>query len=221
MFSLLETCLYSYKTGNIYLKQYHLQRIFNSAKYFGFYFNKNEIINKITNVLSKQKLTLPPYSILRLTLQNDGQFNINCPNKNIKYNNFNNKNYVNLGLSANNIDINIKEFYLHKTTYRKHYEEHSSINISNHNYDDIILYNNNGYITECCKANIAILNQNNKWITPPLQDTLLAGTMRQYLLYYYHNSIQLGHITINELKYAKKIIWFNSVRGILPAKLIH
>jgi len=203
-FKLLETCLY---TDTIYLLNYHLQRLYNSAKYFGFKFHPETIAKS----LMKNFL---PNSCVRLTLDKDGNLEIlNKSMQNMPL--FTQNNKAKVFIDQDNIDINLKQFFLHKTTYRQHYDIHINKFKYNANiiedFTDILLCNN-GYITEGTRGNIAILDDNNNWYTPNLSNILLNGTLRQYLLYY--KNLQCKNITLEEVFTAKKVIWFNSLRGI-------
>ncbi len=222
-FQLLETMLYY--GHNIYLKNYHIQRLYHSAKNLRFnyksYQNILNIFNKLHLELNHKYQNNIKYC-LRLLFYKNGEITYTVqPINNMPLYGLNN-NKLNLVLSQKCIEYNDsnKEFWINKTTMRIYHDNLYQGTKENSNIElgDIILYDKYGYITEASRANIAILDKNNQFITPPVLHGLLAGTMRQYLLY--NNLISCRSIKIEELKDSKSILWFNSLRGIYRAKLI-
>ncbi len=143
---------------------------------------------------------------------------------------FTKDNHVQLVLAKHSIELYPQQLYhkihnihlwTHKTTQREHYNYFFDLSNNNtvQNFTDVILYSADGYITECTKANIALLSKNDGiWYTPTIHNNALAGTMRQYLLY--HKKIQFKQLHINDIANAQGIIWFNALRGIMPAQII-
>lgn len=78
-------------------------------------------------------------------------------------------------------------------------------------FDDAVLQNTDGEITETCIANIAALIDG-QWRTPPLKCGLLAGVQRAALLA--AGELHEAVITAPELQGADKIRRFNAVRGV-------
>jgi branched-subunit amino acid aminotransferase/4-amino-4-deoxychorismate lyase len=233
-FQLLETILYV--NGMFYLENYHIQRLYYSAVKLNFchksptsYLHiKNIFVNIKTILVNKYGINQEKYCI-RILLNKNGSFEYtekklsSMPIQGLV------NNHVQLILANNCIDNHIcdKNIFLwqHKTSIRNHYEEIcknseneylTKLNATTQ-ISDVVLYNKFAYITEASKANLAIINKNNEIITPHLQNFLLAGTMRQYLLN--HNIIKCDNISISDLKQAKTILYFNSLRGIYKAQL--
>ena len=119
---------------------------------------------------------------------------------------------IELKLASKPIDKDDIWLY-HKTTNRSVYANAESEIVD---CDDVVLWNINGEVTEGTFLNLAI-EENGQWITPPVNSGLLAGIMRQELLD--SGEIKEQVITLDELKKAKKIRVFNSVRGICDAIL--
>ena len=101
--------------------------------------------------------------------------------------------------------------------------------------EDVILFNQFGQITESTIANVAIVRskpckaqpdgkeeeqeeQEEEVVTPPVGCGLLAGTMRQALLE--GGWMVESPITIEDLKAAREVLLFNSVRGVYRAHLL-
>ncbi len=97
-------------------------------------------------------------------------------------------------------------FLFHKTTKRRCYEGFSQLYPD---YDDVLLQNRRGEITESLIANLIVEIDGQKY-TPPLECGLLAGTCRQYLLD--KGFVSERTIYRSDLENADKIYLANSVR---------
>ncbi|KAL1919753.1 uncharacterized protein VTP21DRAFT_1684 [Calcarisporiella thermophila] len=112
-------------------------------------------------------------------------------------------------------------FLRHKTTHRPYYERARARADVPATYQDVVLYNERGEITETSICNIAVEMEDGTWITPSVECGCLAGTMRSELLE--KGEIQCGIVTVVELAKASKegrgIKIFNSVSGIMNVQL--
>ncbi len=104
---------------------------------------------------------------------------------------------------------------LHKTSLRKIYEsartEYDAALV-----DEVILTNQHGHICEGTITNLFV-QRGALLLTPPLQDGLLRGVLRQELLE--TGKAVEATITIDDLKSAPFFVG-NSLRGLIPAKLL-
>lgn len=170
-FDLLETMLAT-KNEGIFLLDYHLRRMKNSAEYFNYSFDEKKIHMELDRILSN------PFDIikLRLLLSENGTFKIESYPIHHEDSSLKKVVFAKNSLDSNNI------FIYHKTTNRKMYE--SAVNhlkSSDLKIDDVLLYNEKDEITESTIANI-VIKKNNIFYTPPVTCGLLNGTYRQYLL---------------------------------------
>jgi para-aminobenzoate synthetase / 4-amino-4-deoxychorismate lyase len=110
-------------------------------------------------------------------------------------------------IDSNNI------FLYHKTTHRQVYEQARQ---ACPDYDDVILWNEKGELTESCIGNLVVAIAG-KWYTPPVSCGLLAGTYRAWLLE--QGMIQERVIRVKELADCSQIFLVNSVRGKREAVL--
>ncbi len=104
-------------------------------------------------------------------------------------------------------------FLFHKTTYRTVYEAALK------RYPgcrDVILVNDQGYVTESCYANV-VIDGGDGLLTPPLHCGLLAGTFRGDLLK--RGEIREQAITPAMLYSARRIWLVNSVRQWISVRL--
>ena len=119
---------------------------------------------------------------------------------------------VRIRLASSPVDLN-DPFLYHKTTHRRLYQ---SARAAWPDYDDVLLWNQRGEITETTVANI-VVERGGKLITPPLACGLLPGTVRGWLLA--QGKIREGVITRGEAGASEKIFLINSVRGWRRADL--
>jgi len=105
------------------------------------------------------------------------------------------------------------EFTRFKTTRRAHYDAFTPTDPA---VFDTILWNEDGYVTECTRGNIAVL-RDGVWTTPPASCGLLAGVGRaRYLA---EGRIAEGLLRVEELHHAQGLAFMNSLRGWVDAGL--
>ena len=190
-FQLFESILL--EDGQYLLLEDHLERLGDSAAYFGFAFPQEEIHSLPERIAADN----PAGAFkVRLTLWKDGRLKtdvspLECGTSQIKH----------VRLAEKPVDSSDRFLY-HKTTRREGYA------------DDVIFWNERGEVTESGIANIAI-EINGKLFTPPIDSGLLAGTFRNHLLA--EGKIKERVITIKDLETTKKLYLINSVRGFLAA----
>jgi para-aminobenzoate synthetase/4-amino-4-deoxychorismate lyase len=164
-FELLETILWNPAEGYFLLDE-HLSRMRASAEYFAFYFDERMIRTELRNLADR----LPAQRCrVRLLLQRNGQMQtmetplssaVDSPN-------------LKIVLAKHPIRTDTP-FVYHKTTRRGMYE--SALEDAG-DADDVLLWNDDGYITETSIANV-IVSIGGERCTPPVACGLLAGTYR-------------------------------------------
>ena len=103
--------------------------------------------------------------------------------------------------------IDTKDVFLyHKTTHRSVYELARGQSVD---CDDVILFNQNGELTEFTIGNLVVELEGKRY-TPPVSCGLLAGTFRAFL-------VQTGEVTEkvldkNDLQRCTKLFMINSLR---------
>lgn len=196
-FELLETMRWSPAEGYFLLAE-HLQRLSDSAEYFGFTLNNDQLQAKLAALWP----TLPPVAHkVRLRLAPAGQISLEAtplsPQPTAP---------VRLGLAARPVDSQ-NPFLYHKTTHRQLYEEAKRLRPG---YDELLLWNPAGQLTETTIANV-VVRLNGQLLTPPLTAGLLPGTLRAHLLA--QKTIHEQPIPLAHLPQAEQIFLINSVRG--------
>jgi branched-chain amino acid aminotransferase len=88
--------------------------------------------------------------------------------------------------------------------------------------DEVVLLNEDGYVSECTSANIFISQGSEVW-TPPLLSGCLPGVTRQLLL----TEVKVEGITIDErslwpsdLEAADEVFITSTTRGLLPVRSV-
>lgn len=120
---------------------------------------------------------------------------------------------VRLRLAAMPFEAAHSEFVRYKTTQRAHYEAAAP---QEPGVFDTLLWNAQGELTECTRANIAV-KLDGRWRTPPLACGLLDGVARAR--YLEEGRIEEGVIRLEDLLHAQGLAVFNSLRGWIEAEL--
>jgi len=184
--------------GEIFLRERHLQRIRNSASFFGFL---------ISAELEQAFREYPSETAkLKVTLRKDGTVTTELsaiPNSE-------NKRVALASAPVNSAD----RFLFHKTTNRDFYNAELA---ARPGCDDILFWNERGEVTESSIANL-VVSIDDQLFTPPVSSGLLAGTFRDHLLA--EGKVKERVITIEELKTAKQVFLINSVRKCMKASLV-
>jgi len=105
-------------------------------------------------------------------------------------------------------------FLYHKTTNRSVYDAAKK---RFPNADDVLLMNERGEVTESTIANLIVEIGRVKF-TPPVACGLLAGTLRAEMIE--RGELTECLITEDTLRKADRIWLINSLRGMMPAKLV-
>ena len=202
-FDLFETIRHEPGEGFRHLAE-HLERLGSSARYFGFRFEAETAVAAMKRAAADRGGAFA----VRLTLSRDGSVATDVrelhpiPDRPVR-----------LAIDDEPVDPN--EIWLfHKTTRRQPYERRRE---KRPDVDDVVLVNARGEVTESTIANLAVRFEG-RWVTPPLDAGLLAGTYRSELLR--EGSLTERPIRISELVAAEEIALVSSVRGWRPAEIV-
>lgn len=202
-FQLLETLLWTASEG-YFLLEYHLNRLQQSAIYFGYPVDRADIRQKLSDLVCD---TQPERLKVRLLVSANGQVDIQATPFPLT----DTSSPARLTIAPTPIDSQ-NRFLYHKTTHRPMY----AIKADYPDYDDVILWNERGEITETCIANLVIV-LNGQYLTPPIESGLLAGTFRAWLLA--QGKLREQVITKPMLAQAEQVFVINSVRKWRAAQL--
>ncbi len=234
-FQLLETLLWTPGEGYFLLER-HLERLAESAEYFGF----DLALGKVRSELTALKLSQPTRIRLLISRStSDGEAAVppnHCSNTRtgkergpadrIPDNNYRVLTLesfpfnpaaatapVRVRLAPKPVDIS-NRFLYHKTTCRQVYEAAKS---EVPECDDVLLWNPAGELTESTIANL-VVDIDGERLTPPISCGLLAGTFRAELLA--QGKIKEGIVRVEDLPRARQIFLINSLRKWREAKLV-
>lgn len=194
-FDLLESIRWD---GTYFLLEEHLQRLQASAHYFGFNFDRDVLEQILEENGREMASTYDAYKV-RLVLASNGALHLT--NEPLTETKTFRVTWAEEPIRGNDV------FLYHKTTHRDVYDRARA---SCPGYDDVLLWNTRGEVTESTIANI-VVEKEGKFVTPPVSCGLLAGTFRGHLL-------ATGKITEQvlykkDLMNAKAVHLINSVRG--------
>jgi para-aminobenzoate synthetase/4-amino-4-deoxychorismate lyase len=202
-FELLETLRHDAEVGFLHLGE-HLERLEDSAGYFGYAFDRDAVLGALGRAASEAKGD----ARVRLTLAREGAVRAEVappppPPKGP------------LRVALDDEPVDPADVWLyHKTTLREPYERRRR---RHPDVDDVLLVNHRGELTESTIANLAV-RLDATWWTPPLDAGLLAGTYRAVLLR--EGKLSEHPIRIEDLRRAEEIALVSSVRGWRPAVLV-
>jgi para-aminobenzoate synthetase / 4-amino-4-deoxychorismate lyase len=204
-FALLETLLWEPERG-YHLLDRHLTRIGQSSAYFDYQVNLADARQQLMSISHG----LPPYPHkIRLLVSNEG--GITCQADALVLPADSSPKCVALARFPVNKS---NPFLYHKTTNRRVYEEARS---AQPGYGDVILYNEDGEVTESTIANV-VADIDGVLYTPPLRCGLLPGTYRAWMLEM--KLIKEKPITIDQVLRSDRVFLVNSVRGMYGVTVV-
>ena len=200
-FDLLETMRWTPDDGYLFLDR-HMTRLGKSCVYFDRPFEADRILNLLDNFSGG----LPPHPHkvrLRLPEYGDPAIDATALGEQPEYR---------IRLAEEPIDRTVMFLY-HKTTNRTVYE--SALDQAA-GYDDVLLWNEEGEVTESCIANI-VVEKDGALITPPVRCGLLPGVYRSHLLE--EGSVRESVVRKEDLPRCSRIFLVNSVRLMWEVRL--
>lgn len=201
-FSLLETMRWEPGQGFDLLER-HLRRQAASARFFGIPYDLRRVRRMLNDAVGGTE-TLR----IRLLVDEAGEPTIeSAPLLPLRLA------ATRVGLARSPVDQS-DPFLFHKTTRRA---VHERAKASRPDCDQVILWTPAGRITETDIGNLAVFREG-RWITPPVTDGLLGGTLRAELLA--QGIIREGHVGVGELRPEARIAVFNAVRGWQTARFV-
>lgn len=194
-FSLLETILWT-EHDSYFLIDRHLKRLSESADYFDFSFDQEELG---TRLRAEAKQFGGTAQRVRVLVSRKGEIRIEAAPL------VEHSTPVRLGLAPAPIDSN-DVFLYHKTTHREVYDLARQ---ARPDCDDVLLWNERRELTESCIANV-VFEIDGVLSTPPVDSGLLGGTYRAQLLE--QGAIREQVTTLDDLDRCSRVFLINSVR---------
>jgi para-aminobenzoate synthetase / 4-amino-4-deoxychorismate lyase len=200
-FALLETLLL--EGGELKRLGAHLERLRQSANFFGFKYDESRIRETL---LRTQQKSLEGSYRTRLTLEKDGRIDlglqplVNLPRR------------ISFVLGPERVDSN-DILLRHKTTARGLYDR--ALRRLRTGCFDALFFNQREELTEGARSNVFLL-KNGLWFTPPVESGLLNGIMRQEILR--TKPVRVQKLYRDDLLNADAVYLSNALRGLLTAK---
>ena len=197
-FALLETMLWTPEAG-YYLLDLHLDRLRESAAYYSFPFHHQTLLDELETLAR----SLPTASQrIRLLLDREGRISVSAtPFQQAPATRPKRVRLAKAPVKSSS------HFLYHKTTHRQVYEEALA---ACPGYDDVLLWNEQGELTESCIANLVIELDGQNY-TPPMRCGLLPGTYRAWMLR--EGLVREKVLPIATLPRSAHVYLVNSVRG--------
>jgi para-aminobenzoate synthetase/4-amino-4-deoxychorismate lyase len=202
-FSLVETMLWD---GGYPLLELHLDRLMDSAAYFGFECEREAV--KAALVEYGRAFEGEERRRVRLLVDSDGRMNIG--DKLLVKSGVGDAKTVRACVSRQRTDSKGPMLF-HKTTHRPLYAEAFKEAV-NAGYDDVLFMNLAGEITEGAISNIFV-QKDGRWLTPPVESGLLAGVYRRHLLEMLAGAEERV-LYPEDLRQADAVYLCNAVRGL-------
>jgi para-aminobenzoate synthetase/4-amino-4-deoxychorismate lyase len=204
-FQLLETVLWTPEEG-YYLYQRHLARLSATATYFQFKCS----IPQLTTQLRTLASTLTQPTKIRILISPDGAISIQTE---VLHQAPRPLTPLRVRLAPQPVSPENPWLY-HKTTHRSLYDQARA---AHPDCDDVLLWNHHEQVTEATTANIVVPSAG-VWLTPPIDDGLLPGTLRAELLA--RQQLVECTIPLKQLYDAPQFYLINSVRQWRVARLV-
>jgi para-aminobenzoate synthetase / 4-amino-4-deoxychorismate lyase len=209
-FDLIETLRYEPGRG-FHLLERHLARLQSSAAHFGYPFSREAVLAALGAEVARVE---SPVTLVRLLLAEDGTITVTStattlPTKDTVWH------FV---ISDQRLDEKDPLFY-HKTTRRQFFDREMERQKALTGCNEVVFLNKKGELTEGTRTNLFI-ELDGRLFTPALTCGLLPGTLREELLDLPRAAASEAVLSPHDLLVADRIYLGNSVRGLIPAKLM-
>jgi para-aminobenzoate synthetase/4-amino-4-deoxychorismate lyase len=206
---LIETMLWN---GAYPFLELHLDRLADSAYYFGFACDRDRISDVLIDHAS-QFADQNPRKVRLLMIDADG--NVGISSEALPPAAEANR-VVRVCISPHRTDPADPMLY-HKTTQRPIYALEYKQALHD-GFDDVLFLNQRGEVTEGAISNVFV-EKDGKWFTPPVECGLLAGVFRRHLLAT-RPELEERVIHLNDLRQADGVYIANAVRGLRRVTIV-
>jgi len=196
-FQLIESLLHD-QNGYLLLER-HLERMAESADYFGFRFSLEELRSK----LDQLGRTLTGRHKVQVLLAMNGEMTLEAQPIGEAAGG---REVIKVAVSRLRTDSS-DPFLYHKTTRREMYEAELAAHPES---GEVIFLNERGELTEGSRTNI-VISRGGEFLTPDLACGLLAGVLRQELIA--AGGVREAVLTLEDIEKADRFWLINSVRG--------
>ncbi|MBF5045200.1 aminodeoxychorismate synthase component I [Aggregicoccus sp. 17bor-14] len=205
-FELLETL--ALRNGEYVLRERHVERVLASARYFGIPLTREQVESALFPLpLGEGKGEGLPKRV-RLLVSQQGEVRTEAtPLTELP------PGPLPIALARAPVSRHDR-FLFHKTTHREVYTRHKA---EHPEAFDVLLWNEEGELTELTTGNLVLELPDGRKLTPPRDCGLLAGTLREELLS--RGEIEEQVLTREDLGRAQRLWFINGVRGWVEVSL--
>ena len=209
---LLETIKWEPPTG-WFLPEEHLQRVGESASYFGFSFDLQRLRDALRCHEGKLKAQSEGRNAFRVRLAVDQRGDVRITEDEIAAA----KDIEPVAIAFERVDSR-NRFLYHKTSNRHFYDRalREAVEVG---LFDLFFLNERGEVTEGSRSNV-IIRKEKEYHTPPVRCGLLSGLFRQHLLNSRDFDLRETVLLPEDLVCADEVFLCNSVRGLQRVKII-
>ena len=212
-FSLIETLLWqgAYPLGSYPFLGLHLDRLADSAEYFDFACDREEI----RAALGRHATQFAEGSPRKVRLLLDAEGRCDVTSEILSPHGDSNR-IARVRFAPQRTDPADAMFY-HKTTHRPLYMP-AFEQATRDGFDDVLFLNLRGEVTEGAISNVFI-EKDGRWFTPPIKCGLLAGVYRRHLLST-RPEIEERVLFLDDLRQADAVYLSNAVRGLRRVTIV-
>jgi para-aminobenzoate synthetase / 4-amino-4-deoxychorismate lyase len=198
-FELLETLLWQH---DYRLLEYHLDRLGSSARYFGFRFDRELLLQQLRQ--SSAAFTVGKSYRVRLALDDSGRAKL----QSTEFVPQNTSGIIRIIEEHTQSD---DVFRRHKSTVREPYDRLYAQALAE-GLDDVLFMNEREELTEGAISNLFV-EKDGIWLTPPITCGVLPGVFRRHLLETLPN-VQERVLRVEDVQAAEAIYLCNALRGL-------
>ena len=209
-FLLLETLRWEAESGYFFERE-HLDRLMESADYFGFSVQVDRIRRRLHEATASFETKMRR---VRVLAGPRGEIRVEDSPLDEPFRDYPEEGGQRWIVRVAQQPVSSEDRFLyHKTTQRGVYRRARQ---AEPQADDVILWNERGELTESTCANI-VLNLGGRLVTPPVSAGLLGGVYRRILIR--QGRIQEALLPVEALKNARAVYLINSVRGWIACRI--
>lgn len=201
-FSLIESLLWR---GEYPLMNLHLDRVEDSAGYFGFTCDREKV--KASLLKHARGFADKRARKVRLLMDALGESRISSE---VLSNAGEEQGAARACIATHRTDPRDRMLF-HKTTHRRLYDEAFRA-ATEAGFDEVLFLNTRGELTEGAISNVFV-EKNGRWVTPPVECGLLAGVYRRHLLETRAN-VEERVLLVEDLRSVDAVYICNAVRGL-------
>lgn len=210
-FRLFETMRWTKENG-WFLLRLHLERLRDSASYFGFRYERSMVLAEVKKAEREVKRAATGKRSMRVKLLLDRSGNVEFEYAVLS----DLPPVLRIGMANRRTDSQ-DSLYFHKTTSRGLYDGELA-QATKRGWFDIVFLNERGEVTEGARSNV-IIRKGPRYFTPPISCGVLKGTYRTFLMEGKSFSLEERLLMPEDLSQADEVFLCNALRGMVKVEI--